>query len=220
MRGVGPSLLLYSPVLECHDRTPATRTERRSRLSACSRCRRSQMRSEAEAQHTRLCDRLSGKTSMPRQQTRPDLRLCILDCRDHRSFQNDPDHGQEWSEVAIRASTDCGKELTASVVPVVEHLNRMNRVSVGLHVPENVAIACKACNNQKRDDEQKLPLADNGWESFLSHDGTRCATRCRTCAYWRRFWPEDSRRLQALAVDRQIRSRNTSVPSHRLTTRV
>jgi hypothetical protein len=97
----------------------------------------------------------------------------------------------------------CGKELTASVVPVVEHLNGMNRISVGLHVPGNVAIACKACNNQKRDDDQKLPLAENGWESFLSHDGTRCATGCRTCAYWRRIWPEDSQRLQALTESRQ-----------------
>lgn len=50
----------------------------------------------------------------------------------------------------------CGKELTDSVVPVVEHLNGMNWVSVGLHVPGNVAMACKACNNQKRDDDQKL----------------------------------------------------------------
>jgi hypothetical protein len=61
-----------------------------------------------------------------------------------------------------------------------------------------VAIACKACNNQKRDDDQKLPLAENGWESFLSHDGTRCAAECRTCDYWRRIWPEDSQRFQAL----------------------
>lgn len=97
----------------------------------------------------------------------------------------------------------CGKELTASVVPVVEHLNGMNRVSVGLHVPGNVAMACKACNNQKRDDDQKLPLAENGWESFLSHDGTRCATGCRTCAYWCRIWPEDSHRVLALTAARQ-----------------
>ena len=97
----------------------------------------------------------------------------------------------------------CGKELTASVVPVVEHLNGMNRVSVGLHVPGNVAMACKACNNQKRDDDQKLPLAENGWESFLSHDGTRCATTCKNCAYWRRIWPEDSQRLQSLTNARR-----------------
>lgn len=92
----------------------------------------------------------------------------------------------------------CGKELTASVSPVVEHLNGMNRVSVGLHVPGNVAMACKACNNQKRDDDQNLRLAENGWESFLSHNGSRCAPGCKTCAYWRGIWPEDSQRVQAL----------------------
>jgi hypothetical protein len=97
----------------------------------------------------------------------------------------------------------CGQELAASVVPVVEHLNGMNRVSVGLHVPGNVAMACKVCNNQKRDDDQKLLLAENGWESFLSHDGTRCATGCRTCAYWRRIWPEESLRIHALSEARQ-----------------
>lgn len=97
----------------------------------------------------------------------------------------------------------CGKELTVSVVPVVEHLNGMNRVSVGLHVPGNVAMACKACNNQKRDDDQNLRLAENGWESFLSHDGSRCAAGCKTCAYWCRIWPENSQRLQALTKARQ-----------------
>lgn len=97
----------------------------------------------------------------------------------------------------------CGRELTASVVPVVEHLNGMNRVSVGLHVPGNVAMACKACNNQKRDDDQRLSLAENGWESFLSHDGTRCAPGCRTCDYWRRIWPDDSHRANALAETRR-----------------
>lgn len=97
----------------------------------------------------------------------------------------------------------CGTELAASLVPVVEHLNGMNRVSVGLHVPGNVAMACKACNNQKRDDDQKLSLAENGWESFLSHDGSRCAPACRTCAYWRRFWPDESNRVQALIATRQ-----------------
>lgn len=97
----------------------------------------------------------------------------------------------------------CGKELSDSVVPVVEHLNGMNRVSVGLHVPGNVAMACKACNNQKRDDDQKLLLAENGWESFLSHDGSRCAPTCRTCAYWRKIWPEETKRGQELSAARQ-----------------
>lgn len=79
----------------------------------------------------------------------------------------------------------CGQELVPSVSPVVEHLNGMNRMSVGLHVPGNVAMACKTCNNQKRNDDQKLTLAENGWQSFLSHDGSRCEEGCRTCAYWR-----------------------------------
>lgn len=100
----------------------------------------------------------------------------------------------------------CRRELIPSAVPVVEHLNGMNRVSVGLHVPGNVALACKACNNQKRDDDQRLPLAVNGWESFLSHDGTRCAPGCRTCGYWREIWPETSELTHAL---REIRLRVT-----------
>lgn len=44
----------------------------------------------------------------------------------------------------------------------VEHMNGMNRVSVGLHVPGNVAMACKRCNNAKRQDDQLQPLAENG----------------------------------------------------------
>lgn len=63
----------------------------------------------------------------------------------------------------------CEKQLTASVVPVVEHLNGMNRMSVGLHVPGNVAMACKTCNNQKRNDDQKLTLAENGWSNIKRH---------------------------------------------------
>ncbi|MBN8459615.1 MAG: HNH endonuclease [Verrucomicrobia bacterium] len=77
----------------------------------------------------------------------------------------------------------CGKQLEPDRT-TVEHLNGMNRVSVGLHVPGNVAMACKKCNNAKRQDDQHLLLADNGWESFLSHDGRRCASECPTCAYW------------------------------------
>lgn len=96
----------------------------------------------------------------------------------------------------------CGKELVDSVVPVVEHLNGMNRVSVGLHVPGNVAMACRACNNHKRDDDQKLSLAENGWESFLLHDGSRCVPACRTCAYWSMIWPEETERVHALSAAR------------------
>lgn len=96
----------------------------------------------------------------------------------------------------------CQQELTPFAVPVVEHLNGMNRMSVGLHVPGNVAMSCKVCNNKKRDDDQKLSLADNGWESFLSHDGSRCAAECRTCAYWRLIWPDSDSRTGALTAAR------------------
>ncbi len=97
----------------------------------------------------------------------------------------------------------CGLELAASSGPVVEHLNGMNRFSVGLHVPGNVAMSCKTCNNKKRDDDQKLSLAENGWESFLSHDGNLCGAACRTCAYWRRIWPDEEMRRETLAVRRE-----------------
>lgn len=97
----------------------------------------------------------------------------------------------------------CGQELTPSAVPVVEHLNGMNRMSVGLHVPGNVAMACKTCNNQKRNDDQQLTLAENGWESFLSHDGSRCAAGCRTCAYWRLIWPDADLRRGSLVAARE-----------------
>lgn len=107
-----------------------------------------------------------------------------------------------YAEAVLRAfgrsCLYCERELTAAIVPVVEHLNGMNRVSVGLHVPGNVAMACKACNNQKREDDQKLRLAENGWESFLSHDGTRCSANCKTCDYWRTRWPDDTHRITAL----------------------
>jgi hypothetical protein len=61
----------------------------------------------------------------------------------------------------------------------------MNRFRVGLHVPGNVAVACRRCNSEKRRDDQKvaLILATTGWESFLAHDGTRCAAVCKTCSY-------------------------------------
>ena len=53
----------------------------------------------------------------------------------------------------------------------------MNRYRAGLHCPGNVLVACKMCNSEKRRDDslRVLSLATSGWESFLSHDGTRCA---------------------------------------------
>jgi hypothetical protein len=96
----------------------------------------------------------------------------------------------------------CGRGLEPDRAPV-EHLNGMNRVSVGLHVPGNVAVACKRCNNEKRRDDQNLPLADNGWESFLSHDGIRCSTGCKTCAYWASVWPDPEARRKSLEAAKE-----------------
>jgi hypothetical protein len=50
----------------------------------------------------------------------------------------------------------------------VEHLDGMNRFRAGLHIPGNVTVSCKKCNNEKRRDDQRpeLVLANSGWESF------------------------------------------------------
>jgi hypothetical protein len=93
----------------------------------------------------------------------------------------------------------CCCDLVATV-PVVEHLDSMNRYRAGLHVPGNTLIACRRCNNEKRRDDslKSLSLAKSGWESFLTHDGTRCTDSCRTCRYWKSIWPEDSERRERL----------------------
>lgn len=82
----------------------------------------------------------------------------------------------------------------------VEHLDGMNRFRVGLHVPGNVILACKRCNTAKRQDDQldTLRLAESGWESFLAHDGSECASGCKACSYWRNVWPEDAQRTNEL----------------------
>ena len=79
---------------------------------------------------------------------------------------------------------------------MIEHLDGMNQYRAGLHVPGNVLVACRRCNGEKRrDDSAKvLSLARSGWESFLSHDGTRCAASCRTCQYWRTIWEDETER--------------------------
>ena len=83
----------------------------------------------------------------------------------------------------------------------VEHLDGMNRFRIGLHVPGNVAMACRRCNGEKRRDDQlpALTLAPTGWQSFLSHDGRRCLPNCKTCAYWFCRWPEATLRHDQLA---------------------
>lgn len=93
----------------------------------------------------------------------------------------------------------------ANTVSVIEHLDGMNRYRVGLHVPGNVLVACRRCNNEKRRDDSLLvlSLAKSGWESFLSHDGTRCPSTCRTCLYWRGIWEDDAERRLRLSENLQ-----------------
>jgi len=84
----------------------------------------------------------------------------------------------------------------AATASVIEHLDGMNRLRAGLHVPGNVLVACRRCNGEKRRDDslKVLVLAESGWASFLSHDGTRCADSCRTCKYWKSIWTDDEER--------------------------
>jgi hypothetical protein len=88
---------------------------------------------------------------------------------------------------------------------IVEHLDGMNRYRAGLHVPGNVLVACKRCNGEKRRDDslKNLTLAESGWASFLSHDGTRCAATCSTCRYWTTVWAEEAERKARLSENLQ-----------------
>jgi hypothetical protein len=87
----------------------------------------------------------------------------------------------------------------------VEHLDGMNRFRLGLHIPGNVIVACKRCNGEKRRDDQlnQLTLADSGWESFLSHDSTRCHSGCKTCLYWTTVWSSSTERIENMRDSRQ-----------------
>lgn len=114
----------------------------------------------------------------------------------------DPRYAESVLTAFGRGCLYCGGELERDRASV-EHLNGMNRASVGLHVPGNVAMACKRCNNEKRQDDQLLPLAENGWESFLSHDGSRCAANCKACTYWSGIWPDQETRRTSLASARE-----------------
>lgn len=89
----------------------------------------------------------------------------------------------------------CSRDLRNELC-VIEHLDGMNRYRAGLHVAGNVLIACKTCNNEKRRDDslKVISLASSGWESFLSHEGSRCPASCPTCRYWRTIWPGDPER--------------------------
>lgn len=84
----------------------------------------------------------------------------------------------------------------------VEHLEGMNRVRLGLHIPGNVVLACKECNREKRRDDQleSLVLAQTGWGSFLAHNRKRCPSSCKTCGYWESKWPDESIRSNKLSA--------------------
>lgn len=97
----------------------------------------------------------------------------------------------------------CGRNLEHDRA-AVEHLDGMNRFRVGLHIPGNVIVSCKRCNGEKRRDDslQNLTLAESGWESFLSHDATRCKPNCKACAYWMTVWPDATQRTENMKTVR------------------
>ena len=107
--------------------------------------------------------------------------------------------GQEYEELVRRIFNNrcpyCSRVL-AETVSVIEHLDGMNRYRAGLHVPGNVLVACRRCNGEKRRDDslKVLVLAKSGWESFLSHDGSRCGSSCLTCRYWMSVWQDETQR--------------------------
>ena len=91
----------------------------------------------------------------------------------------------------------CSRDLT-NALPVVEHLDGMNRYRAGLHVAGNVLVACKRCNGEKRRDDslRVLSLGASGWESFLSHDLSENLKIIRT---FRGTFSEFERALPSLA---------------------
>jgi|SRR5579871_151062 len=98
---------------------------------------------------------------------------------------------------------------------VIEHLDGMNRHRAGLHVAGNVLVACRRCNSEKRRDDsaRTLVLAESGWASFLSHDGSRCAPACLTCKYWSSIWPDAAERKRRLIENSErIRSFRAAFP--------
>jgi hypothetical protein len=116
--------------------------------------------------------------------------------------------GEEYEEAVRKRFNNrcpyCSRDL-ANTPPVIEHLDGMSRYRAGLHVPGNVLVACKKCNSEKRRDDslKVLSLARFGWESFLSHDGTRCAASCLTCQYWKNIWDDETERKLRLRENLQ-----------------
>lgn len=127
--------------------------------------------------------------------------------------------GGEAYEELVRERFDnrcpyCSRPL-ADGQSIIEHLDGMNRYRAGLHVPGNVLVACKRCNSEKRRDDSAriLSLAESGWESFLSHDGTRCAASCLTCRYWSSIWADNVERSVRLTENAErIRSFRAAFP--------
>lgn len=120
--------------------------------------------------------------------------------------------GEEYEKLVRKIFNNrcpyCSRSL-ADTVCVIEHLDGMNRYRAGLHVPGNVLVACKKCNDEKRRDDSRkiLSLAKSGWESFLSHQGTRCVDTCLTCKYWIGVWEDETERKARLAENlEKIRS--------------
>jgi hypothetical protein len=126
--------------------------------------------------------------------------------------------GEEYEELVRRCFKNqcpyCSCDL-AETLPVVEHLDGMNRYRAGLHAAGNVLVACRRCNSEKRRDDslRALTLAKTGWESFLSHDGTRCPGTCLTCRYWKGIWEDDTERGVRLSENlSRIRSFRVAFP--------
>jgi len=116
----------------------------------------------------------------------------------------DPSYTDSVEAVFGGACCYCSVPLEIDRV-AIEHLEGMNRVRLGLHIPGNVILACRRCNGEKRRDDQlvQLTLAESGWGSFISHDSTHCGAACKTCAYWSKIWPDLAIRIENLSKARQ-----------------
>lgn len=112
---------------------------------------------------------------------------------------NDSRYAESVSQTFGSVCCYCGGTLEHDRA-AVEHLDGMNRFRVGLHIPGNVIVACTRCNREKRRDDSMvtLVLAETGWESFLSHDATKCKDACNSCSYWKEIWPDENERVRNL----------------------
>ena len=120
-------------------------------------------------------------------------------CNHYGLSVGDSRYGKTVYETFANTCCYC-EQILESDRAVVEHPEGMNRFRAGLHIPGNVLISCKKCNNEKRRDDQKstLTLATTGWESFLLHDSLRCSSDCKSCLYWSTKFPNLSARVNHL----------------------